>query len=487
MGQWTKMGFAIFAACAALVLVSLAPNTSLAQGEKWSRPVPVSGFTAGSEFPNLAIDGSGNVHVVWTSAQGDQGNLVYYSRWDGEAWTRPVDIRFGGDRPVIAVDGFGDLDLIYIKAGKATYVRAANDQAASSKGWFGEHIVSPSGVTSAVQLAIDQEGTFHVVRTQHSGECPICSSILYQRSTDGGDTWSDPVTLSIQPADSFRVQLKIDAHDRLHVAWDGLGAQGSNQSVRYTYSIDHGNSWAPAQQFFGPKGLPTQSAIGVGANDQIMLVWQTMDHDVIYYQVSEDAGMTWGQPTLVPDMAPGQSSTGTDNYSMATDSAGTIHLAATGRGTNADIPSLYHLQWDGKKWSKPDPVYSGPDFPEYPTIVVSDGNRLHLTWFTQGADSVSKTPDSTFQVWYSTLLTAAAAVAPAPTFTPLPLPTSTPAPETATPAPTSTPPVFSASNPASSADTGPFQQQISVLAGIIPAILIIGIVIAIKLRPRRMD
>jgi hypothetical protein len=473
-----KRASVFFVTVCGLVVMLLAPSVGLAQAESWSRPALVSGFVSGSGFPSITVDGNDNAYVVWSAIQGPQNSLLYYSRWDGQAWTRPIDIRFGGERSVLALDGFGQLNLLYLAAGKPTYAWAYTDRAASSKGWVDVSALSAAGGSSSIQMAIDDQGTIHVVRTQSPG-------VLYQQSRDRGQSWSDPAALSIQPADSRRVQLKIGTHGILHVAWDGLGAKGGNQSIRYTYSIDHGRTWAPAQQFFSPKGLPAQAAVGIAGDDHVVLLWQTLDHNETYYQVSNDDGVTWGQPAVIPNLTAGKPSTGFDQYTLATDSAGILHLAAVGRGANSDLPWLYHLQWDGQKWSKPEVVYDGPDFPEYPSLAVSNGNRLHLTWFTRGADSISSPPDGTYQVWYSTMVTSAPETSPPPTYTPAPLPSPTHALPTATVMPIATRTPFPVSSGASSPETSPWQQQLSVIAGIIPALVLIGIVVAIRLRPRR--
>lgn len=481
----SKISYALLFLGLCLLLILSNPTIGFAQSGQWSRPVEVSGFIGGSEFPTLAVDGTENVYLIWAAVQGEQSNLIYYTRWDGEAWSRPIDIRFGGDHTQLAVDRFGDLNLLYLSGGKATFTTAPSDRATSSKEWRSEIALPGPGSSSALQMAIDDQSVIHVVRTQISTECGSCGDVVYQQSPDGGQTWTDPVTLSVQPADRKRVQLKVDSQGNLHVVWDGVGPNGKNQSVRYSTSIDHGRTWSPSQQFFGPKGPPIQSAVGIGGNDQLVLVWQTVDRDNIYYQVSNDHGTTWGEPAAIPGMAAGKPSTGFDQFDMVSDSSGTLHLAAIGRGANPDVPSLYHLQWDGKGWSKPEAVYTGTDFPEYPTLALSGGNRLHMTWFTRTSDNTSGTPGVGYQVWYSSMVTTAPAAPPIPTFTPAAILTPTASLETPSPTPTTTPFPFQASNPSGSANTSPFLQQLGVLAGILPAVLIIGIVIVIRTRPRR--
>lgn len=484
----SKKVLGLFFVLLGLLVVLLRPSTGLADTEHWTRPASVSGFQGFSQFPSLAVDGSDNVYVMWSAVQGDTNSLLFFSRYDGHAWTRPVDVLFGGQRSVLAMDRFGDLNLLYLAGSKPTFATAYTDRAASFKGWTGTTPLKSDGSAGAIQMAIDDTGTIHALWTSAVPDCSTCANVVYQQSSDRGVTWSVPTPLSIQPADRRRVQLKIDQQGRLFAAWDGLGLKGKNQSVRYSYSTDRGRTWTPPQQFFGPKGAPTQSALGLAGTDQVLLLWQTLDHTDIYYQVSNDNGVTWGQPTTIPGFLAGRPSTGLDQYSMVTDSAGILHLAAVARGADPAVPSLYHLQWDGKGWSKPEIVYDGTDFPEYPTLALSDGNRLHLTWYTRGADSIEGPPDDSYQVWYSSLLTSAPAVPAPPTFTPAPAATITLEAQTPTPSPSRTPipiPTLGSTSPESGINLNPFQQQLGVLAGAIPAILIIGIIVVLRLRPRR--
>ena len=80
----------------------------------------ISGDTSGPWFPDVAADDYGNVHVVWNGPFADnppadslvktalapagarpgaalvrpgrEVGALYYTRWDGRAWTEPADV-----------------------------------------------------------------------------------------------------------------------------------------------------------------------------------------------------------------------------------------------------------------------------------------------------------------------------------------------------------------------------------------------------------
>jgi hypothetical protein len=71
---------------------------------------------------------------------------------------------------------------------------------------------------------------------------------------------------------------------------------------------------------------------------------------------------------------------------VAVDSAGVLHVitaasvAGNGRGP---ISGVYHLAYDGARWTKPthiSPGTVGARSVEQPSLAISEGNRLHAFW-----------------------------------------------------------------------------------------------------------
>ena len=78
-------------------------------GASWSPPLKISpDFDEKSSWPDAATDSGGHIHLLW--AYGDvnlkDNDEVFYSEWDGESWSRPVNISRGpgeAARPEITV------------------------------------------------------------------------------------------------------------------------------------------------------------------------------------------------------------------------------------------------------------------------------------------------------------------------------------------------------------------------------------------------
>jgi hypothetical protein len=117
-------------------------------------------------------------------------------------------------------------------------------------------------------------------------------------------------------------------------------------------------------------------------------------------------------------------------YDMATDSAGNIHLVASGRiEESSEEINIFHLVWDGEAWTGPYRISDTERWSMYPRIAISDGNNLHMVWFDKLGTDFGFSQEGPRSVWYSHSQSSA------PPQTPLPpnLPATATAPVTATP------------------------------------------------------
>ncbi|MDP9419513.1 MAG: glycoside hydrolase [Actinomycetota bacterium] len=97
------------------------------------------------------------------------------------------------------------------------------------------------------------DGTFVFAYSATPGDTPSASrsDIVLQRSTDMGLTWTDPVAINDDdPSNqysSFYPNLDVAPNGRVDVIWqDNRGLADYLVDVRYTYSTDGGETWAPS-------------------------------------------------------------------------------------------------------------------------------------------------------------------------------------------------------------------------------------------------
>jgi len=436
-------------------------STLQAQQSGWAEPINISDTSSSSWFPDMAVDDQGNVHVVWCETTHvewrGESEQILYTRWDGREWLEPNDIvapEFFIHRNAIAVGPSGDLLMVYLKqltAGQTVhFTKAPVEQAWSAAAWSSPQVVGAHAGAYMSDLSIDQLGRIHLVfddRGDGTGELcgpSACADILYRRSENGGRTWTAPVNLSKSPIGSGREQIEIDSSSVIHVAWDEgwdrLSGIGDPLYSAYSASFDGGLSWSNPLTITYPMTttvpLTTTTAtsgtaqLTVGADGQggVMLVWRNTAYWEIFYQWSTDYGKTWATPGIIPGVFARFWTSPFDLYDMTADSAGHTHLLITGsQSPRWDAPlGVYHLVWDGNAWSDPVQVYSGPGDPEYPRLVISEGNHLHAVWGVR--DEEGRTL-AHYDVWYSESYSAAPSQTPVPL---TPMATSMPGP-TATP------------------------------------------------------
>jgi hypothetical protein len=488
---------------AALMLAALvwlcAP--AAAQSGGWRRPTPVSDHTKtpSSWFPDLAIGPDGSVHIIWSSGlpgkrpeDAGQDLLMYRDLHDG-TWSQVNDIDMPGRggytvRNSIIMGHDGKLHLLVRRGLVMSYMHAPWDAAWSVGAWSEPHDIN-GGSAYFNALATDSQGSLHVLWNEAIPDdpdaakpaCSSCADLFYRRSSDGGVSWSAPINLSKSPDGSVKQQIKVGADDVLHVVWeegfDWYASSGTPTAGMYRRSRDGGRTWDPAVRFTLPDLVPAppkatpqpdatpvptpaprpdaprQLTIGLYRNTEPLVVYRGNVTDALYFQTSDDGGSTWSAASVIPGIrARDIHSTDHDDYSMASDGAGNVHLIAAGylaSDSAEDSPlRLLHLVWNGTRWSNPEVVATSDEypeiavvtsaegerlaiFPEWPRAVIS-GDTLHVTWFTRNERDLFTSDHAAYQVWYSSRTLEGAAVAPLAQFTPVP----TALPATPTPEPT---------------------------------------------------
>jgi hypothetical protein len=82
------------------------------------------------------------------------------------------------------------------------------------------------------------------------------NAILVSKSTDGGDTWSRPITLKSDTAEALQNDKELITADpadsrRVYAVWDRSNEQGG-QPIWFSRTTDGGRSWEPAKIIYDP-------------------------------------------------------------------------------------------------------------------------------------------------------------------------------------------------------------------------------------------
>jgi hypothetical protein len=405
----------------------------------WSAPNDVLGSPGGenAQDPCAVVDGAGRLHAFWRAPFGGPFGPLYQS-WapvqhatSARAWQSPRAVAEGTFGCDVQADMADRLHLVYANVTQGEgicHMLSEDDGATWSPRTCLPHAATVRLEESEIRprLAIDSRGTLHLVwvladysalsRLSYSGR-----AVFYARSTDGGATWTD--ALSIQEVDSRdptyegrqpeSANVAVDRDDRVHVVWIG-----KDDMYRYhTWSADGGDSWTPPQVAISSGGYNGSQGIAI-------------------------------------------------------DKDGVVHLAW------ASLRGLEYTRWLGSGWDRPT-LFEGTRGAHWVDAEVALGNELHVVWQDHGGQPDASSPG---KILHAMLRTGAQADAPLPVPTVLmartPQPTETAIWTGAAVAePTEAMPVVRVEPPAEDPKTGAL-----LLVPVVPAAVLVLVVVLVRIR-----
>jgi hypothetical protein len=434
--------------------------------------------------------------------------VVYTSSPDGQLWSAPLDVvalpsKGAVTRPMLLPDSLGTLHMTY--RSYMIYYSHTSTQAVSSPSMLPARPISSGDNGYFSQLVLGPGGGLHVFYTEYAGriECPECLHVFHRVSADRGLTWSRPVDITPGPSGAAKPHVVIDGPERFHLVWEAgrggdLGQLADPARAMYTASSDGGQTWREPIQLGTDEDQSRNVTLGIMGTGELVAVWLGLPGDALEYRTSRDQGATWSEPQMIPNAFGGWTiyQARTDAYTMVTDGAGVLHLLAVGRTALGQRSlSVLHMAWNGAVWSDPEAVVTMTgDVPEWPRAAVGLGNRLHVVWFVRDLAHIwGGEGEFRYRIWYANRPLEAPAQQPVvfPTLTP-----TSPAIEDSvspTPPPTPTPPPASGPQlPASQIPVGaipPAQVEnrslLLILESLIPVGLLLAGVVIVVYRRRR--
>jgi len=183
-------------------------------------------LVADGNFPAVAADADGNVHVAWVDGR-DGNEEIYYKRWDGVAWTadeRLTNNLWTSRGPAIAADPVGNVHIVWFDSRDGSYE-------IYYKRWDSVSWTADERLTNAVRdsndpaVAADTGGNVHVVWR----DLRDAGNKIYYKRWDG-TTWTEDEQLT-SVLDSLDPALAADFRSNVHVVWCDL--RDVNREIYY--------------------------------------------------------------------------------------------------------------------------------------------------------------------------------------------------------------------------------------------------------------
>ncbi len=257
-------------------------------GGSWSpTPENISNTPGDSQFPSIAADSSGSLHVVWDD---DTTGIaeIYYSGWTGGSWSpTPENISNtpgNSYNPSIAADGSGSLHVVWYDDTTGIIEIYYSGFTGGSWSPTPENISNTPGNSYNPSIAVGNSGSLHVVWYD---DTMGIAEIYYSRWAGG--SWSPtPENISNMPGNSYYPSIAVDSSGDPHVVWD----DDTTGIAEIYYSRWVGGSWSPAENISNTPGDSLFSSIAVDSSDNLHVVWMDgTTNDDIYYKIGK--GMCW--------------------------------------------------------------------------------------------------------------------------------------------------------------------------------------------------
>ena len=286
-----------FGKIVAVAVLALSFACAKAQGQAFSPPKNISNNTDYSFTPQVAVDGAGNIYAVWEDDTATNSNILFSRSNDGGAtFSAPLNVSKSSgssSNPLISVDRQGAINVVWVSDSPGN-----NDVFFSRSTDGGGTFSVPLNLSNdpadslSPQLAVDGSGNINVVWESDN----ITFGVLFTHSTDGGATFSAPLDLATNTGGSFGAQLALAAAGSINVVWEDDTNSGS--TISYSRSSDNGATFSAPKNLSGTLSNSTESQIAVDAAGNIDVLWadSTPGNFAIFFSRSTDQGATFSTP-----------------------------------------------------------------------------------------------------------------------------------------------------------------------------------------------
>ena len=282
------------------------------RGNTFSKPVNLtSGVGVDSETPSIGAFGN-NVYVVWTDNSPGNFNIFFVKSTDGgNTFSKPVNlsndpgvsyfprIAIGGNNNVYVVwtdNSVGNYNILFTKSvdGGASFHKPIT--LSNLKGVSNFPSIVAFGNNSVYVVWSHKNNTdFDPSNTENQTQT---YDVFFTKSLDQGNTFSKPVNLSDDPANSQSPAVTISDNNIVYVVWSD-NSIGTYETF-FTKSLDQGNTFSKVSVISSNVARSISASISTYGNN-VYVVWSDniFGNSEIFFTNSVDNGSTFNMPVNI--------------------------------------------------------------------------------------------------------------------------------------------------------------------------------------------
>src|SRR4030095_8314646 len=292
----------LVAAVAMLVLAGSIPFSGKARAQT---------FFGAQRFPTIDVDSADNLYLMMSVATAPASEHRPHSQifftmsrnggieWDNLPQTRNLSNAPGeAYGPSLAVGKTTPPRLFVAYHDNSTGTTQAYLLRTKKKTKFrkAQNITPHNGGAFSPRVALDSAETVNIVWGDTSRNL---GTVFFVRSTDQGETFSEPLDVSKSSGIAFDPEIAIDPSDAINVVWQDT-APGKS-AIMFSRSTDGGKTFSTPKKVSTGTGAAIGDDIATDSLGRLSVVWiddSTGSRDA-YYSRSTDSGATFSTPLNV--------------------------------------------------------------------------------------------------------------------------------------------------------------------------------------------
>jgi hypothetical protein len=405
---------------------------------EWSTPAVISTESASnSREPIIAIDTSGNIHVVWEDfsdymSSGYQWD-IFYKQWfrSTQSWSLTEVVSntttASADSPQIAVDSQGTVHVVW--RDNTNYFKAGSDfdiihskRSFMTNEWSAKALVSISSTDDSAtpDVAVDPSDNVHIIwmdKTDDYISNGVDQDIFYRMWNATSGNWGSVELISSESnAGTYFPSIEADQFNNLHVVYSdesNIQGSGSDSDIIYKHYDVSLQTWStPVVVSYNKSNtrISHEPVVKTSPEGTPHIVWidasdvngAGIDWDIFHSRFVPSTG-TWSSAYVVSS----ESSTTSDYPDFAFDALGNLYVCWTdmvnygGAGDDSDI-FLKYWNTTNEIWGPLSLVSTGSSASSIsPSIVLDSYNFIHIIWEDRTVNWLNSGDDD--DIFYKTL------------------------------------------------------------------------------------